>query len=74
MSLVIVVGGCPYGDPDDPGNLELDWLEVQLKEYMDRGMQVWVTGHVPPSPGNYFPECVRCDSIDVGSTGAVGAN
>lgn len=52
-----VVGGCPYGDPDDPGNLELDWLEVQLKEYMDRGMQVWVTGHVPPSPGNYFPEC-----------------
>jgi len=20
-------------------------------------MQVWLSGHVPPSPGNYFPEC-----------------
>jgi len=20
-------------------------------------MQVWITGHVPPSPGNYFPDC-----------------
>lgn len=51
------VGGCEYQEPDDPGNLEFDWLEVQLKSFRQRGMQVWMTGHVPPSPGNYFPEC-----------------
>ncbi|KAF8218705.1 endopolyphosphatase [Tricholoma matsutake] len=51
------VGGCGYKDPEDPGNLQFDWLEVQLKIYRGRGMQVFVPGHVPPSPGNYFPEC-----------------
>jgi len=51
------VGGCEYREPDDPGNLQLDWLEVQLRTFRQRGMQVWLTGHVPPSPGNYFPEC-----------------
>lgn len=34
------VGGCSFNEPDDPGNLELDWLEVQLKIFRDRGMQV----------------------------------
>ncbi|PPQ94043.1 hypothetical protein CVT25_009891 [Psilocybe cyanescens] len=52
-----VVSGCTYTEPDDPGNLQIDWLEVQLQMYRDRGMQVWISGHVPPSPGNYFPEC-----------------
>jgi len=51
------VGGCGFHAPDDPGNLQLDWLEVQLKTYRSRDMQVWISGHVPPSPGNYFPEC-----------------
>jgi len=51
------VDGCIYNDPDDPGNLQFDWLEVQLKIFRDRGMQVWLTGHVPPSSTNYFPEC-----------------
>ncbi|KAL5507973.1 hypothetical protein ACEPAH_5591 [Sanghuangporus vaninii] len=51
------VGGCEYGDDDDPGNLQFDWLEVQLDRYRERGLQVWVSGHVPPSPGNYFPGC-----------------
>ncbi|KAJ2931588.1 hypothetical protein H1R20_g5383, partial [Candolleomyces eurysporus] len=51
------VNGCPYDDPEDPGNLELDWLEVQLQSYYDRDMKVYISGHVPPSPGNYFPEC-----------------
>ncbi|KAF8076398.1 endopolyphosphatase, partial [Lyophyllum atratum] len=51
------VGGCGFHDPDDPGNLQIDWLEVQLKTYRHRNMQVWITGHVPPSPGNYFPDC-----------------
>uniref|UniRef100_A0A0W0FJR2 Uncharacterized protein n=1 Tax=Moniliophthora roreri TaxID=221103 RepID=A0A0W0FJR2_MONRR len=51
------VDGCPYTEPNDPGNLQLDWLEVQLKIFRERRMQVWLTGHVPPSRGNYFPEC-----------------
>jgi len=51
------VGGCEYREPDDAGNLQFDWLEVQLKIFRQREMQVWITGHVPPSPGNYFPEC-----------------
>ncbi|KAI0269150.1 endopolyphosphatase [Gloeopeniophorella convolvens] len=51
------VGGCEWIEPDDPGNLQFDWLEVQLRTYRQRGMQVWMSGHVPPSPGNYFPEC-----------------
>lgn len=52
-----VVSGCVYTARDDPGNLQLDWLEVQLKMYRERGIQVWLSGHVPPSPGNYFSEC-----------------
>ncbi|KAF4574592.1 hypothetical protein EYR36_005940 [Pleurotus pulmonarius] len=48
------VGGCEYTDRDDPGNLQFDWLEVQLTMFRERKMQV---SHVPPSPGNYFPEC-----------------
>ncbi|KAI0045296.1 hypothetical protein FA95DRAFT_1607798 [Auriscalpium vulgare] len=51
------VGGCEYNDRDDPGNLQFDWLEVQLELFRGRGMQVWLSGHVPPSPGNYFDEC-----------------
>ncbi|KAF9462658.1 Metallo-dependent phosphatase-like protein [Collybia nuda] len=51
------VAGCPFKGRDDPGNLQLDWLEVQLRSYRNRGMQVWLSGHVPPTPGNYFPEC-----------------
>ncbi|KAF8739244.1 hypothetical protein AX14_010407 [Amanita brunnescens Koide BX004] len=51
------VSGCPYDEPEDPGNLEFDWLEAKLARYRERGMQVWMIGHVPPSPGNYFPEC-----------------
>ncbi|THV08536.1 hypothetical protein K435DRAFT_641814, partial [Dendrothele bispora CBS 962.96] len=52
-----VVGGCNFLEPGDPGNLQLDWLEVQLELFRERGMQVWLSGHVPPSRGNYFSEC-----------------
>ncbi|KZS97587.1 hypothetical protein SISNIDRAFT_472565 [Sistotremastrum niveocremeum HHB9708] len=58
------VGGCEWvnrdqgGNQADPGNLELDWLEVQLDDFRSRGIKVWISGHVPPSPGNYFPECL----------------
>lgn len=40
---VVAVGGCTYNQPDDPGNLEMDWLEVQLKIFRDRGMQVSIS-------------------------------
>ncbi|KAF8195878.1 Metallo-dependent phosphatase-like protein [Mycena galopus ATCC 62051] len=57
------VGGCIFKDREDAGNLEFDWLEVQLKGFRSRGMQVCESivcstcRHVPPSSGNYFPEC-----------------
>ncbi|KAH9843836.1 uncharacterized protein C8Q71DRAFT_793476 [Rhodofomes roseus] len=51
------VGGCEDGDPEDPGNLQFDWLEVQLDRFRSRGMQVWLSGHVPPSADNFFPDC-----------------
>ncbi|KAG1735436.1 Metallo-dependent phosphatase-like protein [Suillus lakei] len=51
------VGGCDYTDPKDPGNVHLDWLEEQLEAFRSRQMQVWITGHVPPSETKYFPEC-----------------
>ena len=34
------VGGCGHSDPQDPGNLEFDWLEVQLQLFRYRKMQV----------------------------------
>jgi endopolyphosphatase len=44
------VGGCEWvnrdrggGIPADPGNLELDWLEVQLESFRQRGMKVNLT-------------------------------
>ncbi|KAJ7276413.1 hypothetical protein B0H12DRAFT_1085257 [Mycena haematopus] len=33
------VGGCVFKDREDAGNLEFDWLEVQLKGFRARGMQ-----------------------------------
>ncbi|PIL37181.1 hypothetical protein GSI_00873 [Ganoderma sinense ZZ0214-1] len=51
------VGGCEHSDPQDPGNLQFDWLDVQLELFRSRKMQVWLSGHVPPSSRNYFPEC-----------------
>ncbi|WWD20090.1 hypothetical protein CI109_104564 [Kwoniella shandongensis] len=51
-----LVDGC--GDhSNDPGALEMDWLEVQLANFRQRGMQVWMTGHVPPHMGHYYDNC-----------------
>ncbi|KIY49244.1 endopolyphosphatase [Fistulina hepatica ATCC 64428] len=33
------VGGCEFKDKDDPGNLQLDWLDVQLQLFRGRNMQ-----------------------------------
>lgn len=51
-----MVDGCVDGS-SDPGALEFDWLEVQLDGFRERGMQVWLTGHVPPHSGNYYDTC-----------------
>ncbi|KAL1946769.1 hypothetical protein VTO73DRAFT_14873 [Trametes versicolor] len=51
------VGGCARSEPQDPGNLQLDWLDVQLQMFRERGMQVWLSGHVPPSSRNFYSEC-----------------
>jgi endopolyphosphatase len=48
----------------------MDWLEVQLMEYRERGMQVWLSGHVPPHMGHYFDNCCKLAL----STGAVQAD
>lgn len=37
-----VVSGCAFIEPNDPGNLQIDWVEVQLEMYRNRGMQVRV--------------------------------
>lgn len=34
------MGGCLVGDTSDPGNLQFDWLEVQLEMFRARQMQV----------------------------------
>lgn len=38
--LATAVGGCQYREQDDPGNLQLDWLDVQLDIFRRRGIQV----------------------------------
>lgn len=38
----------------------MDWLDVQLSGFRDRGMQVWMSGHVPPHMGHYYETC--CES------------
>jgi endopolyphosphatase len=36
----LAIGGCKYKDHEDPGNLQFDWLEVQLEDLRSRRMQV----------------------------------
>ncbi|GAA5942849.1 uncharacterized protein JCM15063_002812 [Sporobolomyces koalae] len=42
----------------DPGSEQLLWLEQQLYLAHERGMQVWLSGHVPPEPGNWYEPCL----------------
>ncbi|KGB78065.1 endopolyphosphatase [Cryptococcus deuterogattii R265] len=51
-----LVDGC-RDHSKDPGALEMDWLEVQLDNFRQRGMQVWLTGHVPPHMSHYYDNC-----------------
>lgn len=55
------VDGCPpfhdESDKIDPGTEQLFWLEQQLILAREGGMQVWLTGHVPPSGENWYEGC-----------------
>lgn len=50
------VDGC-RDRSSDPGALQMDWLEVQLDNFRERGMQVYLIGHVPPHEGLYYDNC-----------------
>ncbi|KAG5360058.1 Endopolyphosphatase [Yarrowia sp. B02] len=47
--------GCD--DKTDPGYKHLVWLGVVLEEMRQRGMKVWLSGHVPPVEKNYEDSC-----------------
>lgn len=55
-----VVDGCRAGS-GEPGDLEMEWLEVQLDMYRERGMQVHLIGHVAPHQGLYYDDCCECN-------------
>lgn len=50
------VNGCTRGE-DEPGAEEMDWLEAELDRLRDRGLLVYLTGHVPPEVKSYTPSC-----------------
>ncbi|BGO93180.1 hypothetical protein NBRC10512_007569 [Rhodotorula toruloides] len=43
----------------DPGTEQLLWLEQQLTLARARGMQVWLTGHVPATKDNWYEGCYQ---------------
>ncbi|WFD34968.1 endopolyphosphatase [Malassezia cuniculi] len=53
--------GCPRRHKKDTevdaGTLQLEWMARELARYRRRNMQVHIIGHVPPTAGNYFPDC-----------------
>jgi len=40
-----MIAGCLYKELNDPGNLQFDWLEVQLNMYRKRGTQAQFSMH-----------------------------
>ena len=62
------VGGCEYKQPNDPGNLQLDWLDVQLGVLRDKGIKVSLP-HTLPKPQPPVPDQTRgfhiCDGYGV---------
>ncbi|KAI9596602.1 Metallo-dependent phosphatase-like protein [Syncephalis fuscata] len=52
-----VVDGCM--SDEDPGSMQLLWLEQRLEELADRKMTTYIIGHVSPSPLLYHPQCLR---------------
>lgn len=46
-----------------PGYQLLLWLGYVLDEIRERGMKVWITGHVPPTAKNYDSSCYNKFSL-----------
>jgi hypothetical protein len=63
---VAAINGCPYKEPNDPGNLQFDWLEVQLNMYRKRGMQVR-SSLSKLRQSNFFPQVWMSGEFDGGS-------
>jgi len=40
LSRLVAVSGCEYRQTNDPGNLQFDWLDVQLGIFRDKGVKV----------------------------------
>lgn len=59
------VGGCEYKEPNDPGNLQLDWLNVQLGVFKEKGIKVSVayspSRSWPLAPGSDRTGSSACD-------------
>ncbi|KAK4704578.1 hypothetical protein P7C70_g1627, partial [Phenoliferia sp. Uapishka_3] len=57
------IDGCVPDDGSgrntDPGTEQIAWLEQQLLLARARGMQVWLTGHVPPTKENWYERCFQ---------------
>ncbi len=45
-------------DREEPGYQMFAWLGVVLKEFRERGMKCYLSGHVPPVLKNYDPGCL----------------
>ncbi|BFZ55999.1 Endopolyphosphatase [Savitreella phatthalungensis] len=42
---------------DEPGSLQLEWLEIQFKLFRAAKTKVYVIGHVPPSERQWYDTC-----------------
>ncbi|ORY78497.1 Metallo-dependent phosphatase-like protein [Protomyces lactucae-debilis] len=41
----------------EPGSLQLDWLEIQLRIFRQQNIKVWIIGHVPPTNRQWYDDC-----------------
>lgn len=46
-------------DKDQAGYQMLIWFGLLMQEFRDRGMKVWITGHVPPIEKNFESSCYQ---------------
>jgi len=51
-----IVDGCDRRK--DPGHKQFRFLSIMLQEFRERGMKVWISGHVPPNSKNFEPSCL----------------
>ncbi|GAA5955919.1 hypothetical protein JCM3765_000039 [Sporobolomyces pararoseus] len=43
----------------DPGSEQLLWFEQQLVMAKEKGMKIWIIGHVPPEENNWYKLCLE---------------